>query len=301
MSQHLCIRAARAAAVTTLTFAAVLGGVGPAGATSPEDHPIEVSLGAGGIQVPDGTHTGGLVSFRVATDDAAGRQLQLLRPHDGVTSDQALKDLAASLSTDGPTAAAGIKAFRTEADALGGALVTPQVHEQFTEEVSPGAVYLVDLTALRADPAHPVTKRLDLVGTNGQSANQARFPDGMVLQHDTFAGPRFETAALDHAHLAYLVHNTSTEIHEMQLRPVAPGTTDAQLDAYYGALAAGGTPASPFTGPATGFGGISPDHGAAIQAHGLLPGTYAVLCQVPDETLGVSHAALGMHQVVTLQ
>ncbi|MDH6131480.1 hypothetical protein P3T37_000849 [Kitasatospora sp. MAA4] len=301
MSEQLHIRAARAAAVTTLTFAAVLGGVGPAGATSPEDHPIEVSLGAAGIQVPDGSHTGGLVSFRVATDDASGRQLQLLRPHDGVTPEKAMSDLAASVSADPATAAAGIKAFRTEADALGGALVTPQVHEQFTEEISPGAVYLVDLTALRADPAHPVTKRLDLVGTSGQSANQARFQDGMVIERDSFAGPRFQTEDLDHAHLAYLVHNESTEIHEMQLRPVAAGTTDAQLDAYYAALAAGGKPASPFTGPGTGFGGISPDHSAAIQAHGLQPGTYALLCLVPDETLGVPHAALGMRRIVTLQ
>ncbi|MDH6108706.1 hypothetical protein P3T36_002373 [Kitasatospora sp. MAP12-15] len=300
MSKHLVSRVSRAAAVTALTLAAAVGTAGPVGATSPEDHPIEVSLGADGIQAPDSAQ-GGLVSFRVRTDDKNGRQLQLLRPHDGVSVDQMLHDLADSFSPTGTTAAAGIRAVRTESDALGGALVTPDVHEQFTEEVTPGAVYLLDLTAFAADPTHPVVKQLNLVGTNGQSANQVRYDDGMVIEHDEAAGPRFQTEAVDHAHLAYLVRNSSKEIHELQLRPVAAGTTDEDLRIYFSQLAAGGQPASPFTGPATGFGAISPERSASIQAHGLQPGSYALLCLVPDEQLGFSHSFQGMHKIVTLQ
>ncbi|GAA1258698.1 hypothetical protein GCM10009665_56070 [Kitasatospora nipponensis] len=300
MPDYLWSRAARAVAVSALAFATTVAAVGAAGATSPEDHPFEVSVGASGIQAPE-TGVGGLVSFRIRTDDPNGRQLQLLRPHAGVTFDQVLHDLADAVSTKPATAAVGAKAVRGEADALGGALVTPQVHEQFTEEVAPGAVYLLDLTAFRADPAHPVSKRLDLAGTNGQAANQARYPDGAVLQRDTSAGPRFRTDTVDHAHLAYLVHNESSQLHEMQLRPVAADTTDAQLQNYFAATALGLPAQSPFTGPATGFGAISPEHGALVQAHGLLPGRYALLCLLPDEQFGLTNAALGMHQIVTLQ
>ncbi|MGF1431584.1 hypothetical protein [Kitasatospora sp. LaBMicrA B282] len=301
MSEQLLSRVTRVVAGTTLTLVATVGGAGPAGAASPEDHPIEVNVNTAGIQAPD-THTGGLVSFRIATDDPAGRQLQLLRPHDGVAIDQVLHDLADAYGPNQSTAAAGIKAVRTESEALGGALVTATVHEQFTEEVSPGAVYLVDLTALKADPSHPVVKRLDLAGTGGQNANQARYDDSIVIEQDEAAGPRFHTVDVDHAHLAYLVHNESAELHEFQLRPVAAGTTEADLTAYFTAAAGGETQlASPFTGPGTGFGMLSPDHKASIQAHGLQPGTYALIDTVPDEQLGVGHAVLGMHQVVTLQ
>ncbi|MCX4749843.1 hypothetical protein OG455_30740 [Kitasatospora sp. NBC_01287] len=298
---HRTLRhAATLTLVASLALATAVAGAGPAGAASPEDHPFEVSVGTTGIQAPS-TGTGGLVSFRVRTDDPKGRHLQLLRLHDGATIDRLLADLADSVGNVPATRAAGVRAVRGEADALGGAIVTPQVHEQFTEEVAPGAVYLVDLTALRADPAHPVVKRLDLSGTNGQSANQARFPDGMVIARDTPAGPRFQTEDFDHAHLAYLMHNDSAQLQAMELRPVGPDTTDDQVRAYFQALAIGLNPQSPFTGPGTGFGALSGDRGASVQAHGLAPGRYALLSLIPDEETGQPQVVRGMHRIVTLQ
>ncbi|MFB7668667.1 hypothetical protein ACFC1R_32900 [Kitasatospora sp. NPDC056138] len=306
MSQHLLDRGrrlgrtARVAAVAALALATTVGTAGTASAESPEEHPIEIHVDKAGITAPQ-KHLGGLVSFRVKTDDPAGRQLQLLRPHAGVSIDRVLHDLARSVSRVRGTAAAGMRAVHGEAEALGGAMVTPQVHEQFTEEVDPGSVYLLDLTAFRADPAHPVVRTLELAGTNGMSANQARYPHGIVIHRATSDGPRFQTDDLDHVHLAYLVHNGSSQIHETRLRPVAPGTTDAQVQKYLDAVAAGRKAASPFTGPPTGLGAFSPDRSASIQAHGLQPGRYAVLDLVPDEKTGLPHAALGMHQVVDLK
>ncbi|MDH6125030.1 hypothetical protein [Kitasatospora sp. GP82] len=300
MSGQLFSRGVRAAAVAVLALTTTVGAAGTAAATSPEDHPIEVGVDASGIRAPD-SHQGGLVSFRVKTADANGRQLQLLRPHDGVSLDRVLHDLADSISSTPSTAATGIRAVRGEAEALGGALVTPQIHEQFTEAISPGTVYLLDFTAFRADPAHPVVKSMQLVGTNGQSANQARFPGGIVIQQDTTEGPRFHTMDVVNAHLSYLVHNDSTEIRDMQLRPVASGTTDAQVQTYLDKAAAGGKPSSPFTGPATGLGAISPGRTALVQSHGLKPGSYVLLCSVPDEKRGLPHAFLGTHKVVELR
>lgn len=300
MLEHVFARVARTAAVSALALATSVSASGVAGAASPEDHPIEVSLGASYLQAPD-TAKGGLVSFRVKTDDPNGRQLQLLRPDDGVTIDQVFRDLANAVSPSPATARDGIRAVNGEAELLGGALVTPQVHEQFTEEIAPGPVYLLDLTAFRADPAHPVSKQLNLVGTNGQSANQARFDDGIVIEKDTPHGPRFQTEDVDHAHLAYLVHDESKQIHEMQLRPIGADTTEEQIGHYLVQVALGHPAPSPFTGPATGFGAISTDHTASVQAHGLQPGRYVLLCTVPDERTGIPQAVLGMHEIVTLQ
>ncbi|WP_331743285.1 hypothetical protein [Kitasatospora sp. NBC_01300] len=301
MVEHVFARVVRTVTVSALALATSVGAGGTAGAASPEDHPIEVSIGASGLQAPD-TAKGGLVSFRVKTDDPNGRQLQLLRPHEGVTIDQVLRDLADAVSPSPATARTGIRAVNGEAELLGGALVTSQVHEQFTEEVGPGPVYLLDLTAFRADPAHPVSRKLNLVGTNGQSDNQVRFDDGIVIEKDTADGPRFQTEDVDHAHLAYLVHDGSEQIHEMQLRPIGADTTDEQIGQYLRDVALGDLPVrSPFTGPATGLGAMSGDRTASVQAHGLQPGRYVLLCMIPDERTGVPNADLGMRKIVTLK
>ncbi|WP_042377675.1 hypothetical protein [Streptacidiphilus melanogenes] len=296
MSEHVFSRLARTATVSALALATSLGASGVAGAASPEDHPIEVSIGASGIQAPDSAK-GGLVSFRVKTDDPNGRQLQVLRPHEGVTPGQVYQDLAKAVSSRPHSAAEGIRAVNREADLLGGALVTSRVHEQFTEEIAPGPVYLLDLTALRKDPAHPVAKLLTLAGTGGPSVNQARFDDGIVIEH----GLSFQTEDVDHAHLAYLVHDQSDQIHEMELRPIGAHTTEDQIAQYLRNVQFGRPARSPFTGPATGFGALSTDHTASVQAHGLQPGRYVLLCMVPDERNGIPHAVLGMHKIVTLQ
>ncbi len=298
MQNHMRRRATRAAAVAAFAFVTTIGGAGAALADRPEDDAVEVSLGASGIQAPD-NHESGLVSFRVKTDDPAGRQLQVIRPHQGVTIDQVLKDLAGAVGNDPAVGAASIKAVNGEAEALGGAFVTPTVKEEFTEEISDGPVYLLDFTAFLADPTKPVLKTLDLCGPNGR--HLAKFPHAIVIQRETTAGPRFDTHDVDSANGTILVHNAAPEIHEMEIQPVAPGTTDAQIQAYFDAILQGKQPPpAPFTGPPAGLSAISPDHTALLDTHGLPPGTYALLCFVPDDQNGLPHAFLGMHKVVQL-
>ncbi|MDH6577851.1 hypothetical protein [Kitasatospora sp. MAP5-34] len=298
MRSQVLRRGSRMAAVAALAFLTTIGGSGAAVAGPPGDAPIEVSLGAAGIQAP-GSHDGGPVSFRVKTDDPAGRQLQVIRPHLGVSIDQVLHDLADAVSNTPATAAAGIRAVEGEAEALGGAFVTPQAPEEFTQEISDGPVYLLDFTAFLANPTEPVLKSLELCGSNGR--HLAHFPHGIVIQRETTAGPRFEAEDVDRANGAILVHNAAPELHEMELQPVAPGTTDAQIQAYFDAIAHGTTPPpAPFTGPPAGLSAISPDHTVLLETHGLQPGTYVLLCFVPDDQLGIPHAFLGMHQVVQL-
>jgi hypothetical protein len=292
----------RGAAIAALAVATTLGGATTARADAPghTGYVLNVKLSSTGlIEAPD-THPGGTVTFRVATDDPGGRQLQMFRPHDGVSMDQVLRDLAKAVDPDPRTAAAGINAVNHEAEALGGALVTPSVSMILSEDIKPGPIYLLDFTKFLTDPTMPPpTRKVDL--GEDKMYHLPHFPHEIVIQHDTPAGPRFQTEAVDDHNEGIFVHNSSPELHEMQMQPVVPGTTDDQVQAYFDAIASGQTPPpSPFTGLPVGLGAISPDHDAVVHPDRLPPGDYVLLCFVPDDKLGVPHAFLGMHKVVHL-
>ncbi len=293
-------RAARLAAIAALTLGSTIasGAAATADASWRPGSAVEVKLSAAGLQAPM-RHAGGTVTFRVETDDPAGRQLQIFRPHPGVGPDQVLHDFAQAVSHDPATSAAGIRAARADAEALGGALVTPQVPVTVSEDITPGTVYLVDFSEILAHPeVTPPVKALELCGDEG--GRLPRFPHGIVIQQETAAGPRFQTEDVRDADGDFLVHNSAPELHEMQLQPVAPGTTDDQVQAFFDSLVQGNPIAPPFTGQPVGLGVISPDRDAVFHAHDLPPGTYVLLCFVPDDQLGVPHAFLGMHKIVQL-
>ncbi|OAR23626.1 hypothetical protein A8W25_13895 [Streptomyces sp. ERV7] len=290
----------RAAAAAALAFATALGGAATADATARGEHGdhdrnvVEVKIGASGIHAPE-TAQAGLVAFHVRTDDPNGHFLQAFRPHRGVTVRKVLADLGKAVSMKPAAAAQGISAVRDEADALGGAQVTPSVSETFTTPVGAGPVVLLDFTAFLKDPAHPVTRMLNL---RGESAGDlADFPDSIVITHETSGGPRFDVNGLHRATDNVLVHNASDELHEMALQPVKPGTTDAQIQKFFGGNGSG---QPPFTGPSLGLGVISPGRTALLETHHLPPGTYVLLCFVPDDKTGRPHVAEGMHKVVVL-
>ncbi|MEU1071144.1 MULTISPECIES: hypothetical protein [unclassified Streptomyces] len=291
----------RAAAAAALAFATALGGAATADATARgEEHGghhgsrVEVAIGASGIHAPD-TAQAGLVAFHVRTDDPKGHFLQAFRPHRGVSVRKVLADLGKAVSRKPAAAARGISAVRDEAELLGGAQVTPSVPETFTTPVGAGPVVLLDFTAFLADPAHPVTRVLHL--RDGSSGDLADFPDSIVITRETAKGPRFDVNGLRRAGENVLVHNASDEIHEMGLQPVKRGTTDAQLQKFFASTPSG---RPPFTGPSLGLGAISPGRTALLQTHHLPPGTYALLCFVPDDKTGIPHVAEGMHKVVVL-
>ncbi|MEU3776526.1 hypothetical protein AB0F11_25670 [Streptomyces sp. NPDC032472] len=269
--------------------------------------PVDVKVTASGIEAPL-TAQAGLVSFRVTTDDPNGHLLQAFRPHPGVSADQVLADLAKAVSHQPVPTAEGIAAVRDRAELFGGAQVTPAVAETFTTPVSAGEVVLLDFSAFLADPAHPVTRTLRLHGgrTYGTAesligpsspSSPAGVAGSLVLERDTADGPRFEVHGLDRAGDSILVHNASDELHEMALQPVAPGTTDAQLQAVFDRVAPGPLP---YAGRPVGLGIVSPGRSVLLETRNLPPGTYVLLCFVPDDVTGLPHAIKGMHQVVVL-
>lgn len=289
-------------AVATLALAAALGGTTTADAT-PRDghgggrspHPVEVAIGNSGIQAPHVARAG-VVAFRVTTHDKDAHDLQAFRPRHGVTLKKVFADLTMAVDDKDPAVSAkGISAVNRDSELFGGAQVTRKVPATFTTPISAGPVYLLDFTKFFGDPAHPVYRKVELRG--GRSGDLAGFPDGIVITKETSAGPRFDVNGVHRAKDNILVHNAADEIHEMQLQPVAPGTTDAQLDAVFSGTANG---EPPFTGPAVGLGAISPGRTALLQEHHLPPGTYALLCFIPDDKTGIPHAFEGMHKVVVL-
>ncbi|GAA1903076.1 hypothetical protein [Streptantibioticus ferralitis] len=294
-------RGARAAAVAALAFAATVAGAGPVCARPGTGHPrIDVRIDPSGIRAPRNRPCGN-TTFQVHTSDRRGRQLQLFRPKRGVRWRRVLEDLVNAVSRDPRTAATGIHAVRADAEALGGAFVTSRVPTEFTEAITAGWVYLLDFTDFRQHPsADAEVETLHLHGPCRYEPIR-RPPTGRVLTVDTQTGPRFRPQDVDYAHGTLLVHDISTEIHEMRIQPVRSGTTDADLTRYFDALAHG-RPAerSPFTGEPTGLGAISPGRTVMVHPHHLRRGTYALLCFVPDEGTGAPHTFLGMHQIVRL-
>ncbi|MET9885960.1 hypothetical protein ABZZ20_23035 [Streptomyces sp. NPDC006430] len=297
----------RAAASAALVLATSLGGPAVASTTDHDDaqeqagldrrapRPVDVRITASGIEAPQFAQAG-LVTFRVRTDDPNGHFLQAFRPHAGVTVDQVLADLAKAVSHQPVPTVEGIAAVRDEAELFGGAQVTPSVSETFTTPITAGEIVLLDFGAFLADPAHPITRTLQLRGY-GRSGDLTDFADSLVIERDTPDGPRFDVHGLDRAEDSILVHNSSNELHEMAVQPVAPGTTDAQIQAVFDRTASGPLP---FTGRPVGLGVVSPGRSALLETRNLPPGTYVLLCFVPDDRIGLPHAVKGMHKVVVL-
>lgn len=83
--------------------------------------------------------------------------------------------------------------------------------------------------------------------------------------------------------------------------PVRPGTSLAELDAFFIAVDAGRRPTgSPFTGGPTGVVPLSPGQSATLSAD-LPSGTYALVTWVRDLRTGRMFAAQGMRALIRVE
>ena len=92
--------------------------------------------------------------------------------------------------------------------------------------------------------------------------------------------------------------NAGTQSHEMSLVKLNAGVTPDQLKA---ALASTAPPSGPppFSSEG-GMGGINPGETGQTTVN-LTPGTYALICNIPDPTSGKPHVALGMISSFTVR
>jgi len=95
--------------------------------------------------------------------------------------------------------------------------------------------------------------------------------------------------------------NADDTVHFMQLQPVGPGTTDRDVQRALeatGGLSVGGL--ADTTRPTVGSEVLSPGVRHAVD-YDLPAGRYVLLCFIADESDGMTHAVMGMHEVIVLR
>ncbi len=191
-------------------------------------------------------------------------------------------------------AAASTRAITRDAHLFGGAVLErPGQTADVTQTLYRGTYYLVDIDAVFAGAAAPSVRRLEVVGTPERRA----FPRTSNVITTTSAD-RFVTSPTLQAGGSYLIRNTSDTLHFVSFARVAPGTTDAQVAA---AFRSDAEPTFFLPGGGVSHGVLSPGTQTVFRSSSLTPGTYVLLCFVADAEMGMPHAFMGMHEVVTVR
>jgi hypothetical protein len=240
----------------------------------------------------------GSIRFRVhttnpSTPDGGGSQITLFRTKNGATLQTVFADIAEEF---GPDAAKGTRDLTHDATFYGLADVTPKTPVTVTEKLSPGTYYLIDGANLQSGTPAVTTLKVD--GDRSGVVQDSRVHSNLTVkavEPDRFVAPR----SWRHEGTFTWTNRTDT-IHFVDLAPVAAGTTDAQIQAYFDS---GSQQPPTFFDPTRESAGadvISP--GQSLQLTYDLPkGTYVLVCFVADDVTGMPHALMGMHQVVVLR
>jgi hypothetical protein len=277
-------------------------GTSPAFAGSPNgeiQQTVHV-LGNGSVAHLDHTTIqSGSIRFVVSTTntngvDGNGSDITLFQPKPGVSVSRVLHDMQDSFSPNPRMAADGTRESTRDARILGLADVIKGHSEVVTEFVSPGTYYVADIANAPSGPPALTTLIVRPAGADiEQDSDLASQVVVRATSADRFIAPR------DWPHQGtYTFANVSDTMHFMTMQPVRPGTTDAQIQAYFDSNPSG-PPQFLVAGPTAGNDVLTP--GESLQLSYSLPrGTYALLCFVADDVTGMPHAVMGMHKVVVL-
>ncbi len=268
-----------------------LPGTARAGEAGTNPTTVAVVAGADEIIAPRSV-AAGAVTFEVTTPATEGMALLLVRLR--VPLATYLADLVrlGRATTKAETIAA-TAAVESDVRNLGGAVLNAAEPVAFTTVLVPGEYQLItyDFTNGDAVPgAHALTVR-------GPARNRSLCATGRVVQTPTgFAVPGGRLAAS----AAHEIVNRSGSLNEAVLLPVVPGTTEADIEAFFTALRNGERPtAYPLTGPPVGSAPLSPGERAVVRT-GLKPGPYLLASWVTSTVTGLPRAWGGYHRLVTL-
>ncbi len=293
-------RLLRIAAGLVATGAMVLGSTTAADATesSSDRHTPVINVNVtttDGFTLPS-TVRAGIVTFKITSQDLDSHAIQGFRVQPGSTVDAVMHDFDLGLLGDYPDRAVGATQLLTDATLVGGAVTVPFASISVTVSLEPGTYYFFDLNDLGTVPA-----RIHTIKAVGRY-QRSELPEVDKVIRTTMANgqPRFITPTNFSATGTFLYINNGDEIHEVVFRPTTTGITDDYITAFYDAVLAGGVrPPSPWTDVQHGLQAISPGRWAIVRLD-LPPGSYAEICYVPDDVLGIPHSYEGMHQMVTL-
>jgi hypothetical protein len=241
---------------------------------------------AGQVTIQQGTTLrAGLVSADITSVYTAADP-ETFQLRNGVTLDQMNTEIteAGNWQTDPATAAAAMRWFVANTTFYGG--LSAVGHVSYRTVLPAGSYYAAQVNdpAATAKPFRVSGSTYATLPATDQSVSMQE-PDRFVVNAP---GGTLHRGTLR-------IANNSGELHFAQLVQVQPGTTDADLTAWF----AGGTNPTVTGGAVLNFGTQTPGRAAVVDVP-LPNGTYALLDYIPDTTTGLPHAFGGMHAVVTV-
>jgi hypothetical protein len=163
-----------------------------------------------------------------------------------------------------------------------------------TQVLSPGVYYIQDSPDAVEGTGHMLRFR---VGGPGDARAALPRPGSSTIAFT--AGNRIDVRGKLPAAGTVTLRNRTGSLQSLNVWPVAPGTTDEQVQAWLDSGAQGDS-GFLLDGPTTGFAVMSPGRTAQL-VWDLPAGTYLLFDEVRDAHSGVSRVFEGMHEVVVLK
>ena len=225
-------------------------------------------------ELPDG-----IIQIAFENNSEALTQPFLARLNEGVTLD----DLEEAISQDGEEAAIRLVSL------LGGPLVAPQTVVDVTYDLTPG-------THLLVDNGREVPSLQPFVVTDSDADDAAPPEADVEISLVDFA---FNTPiAIAAGPQVWHIVNQGAQNHHMFIIPLEESITAGEFNQFLMEAVAGEAPDGPE--PIIEWFAMSPGEQAWI-TYDLAPGTYSVVCVLPDVSgSGYIHAELGMRQILTV-
>lgn len=286
----------------TAVTLAIVGLAGPAGAAVPvatdssrSGQEIWVhSDKAGAVHLSKTTFHEGVVKFHVGTDFAQGSSVSFFQLKHGVTVAKLTEDLADEFSPSLLTDAKGTRELTRDVVFHGLADTSPGISVSVIERLYDGTYYAADFSA--GGPQTPPVLTKITVTEGGDSHARIDYDDYASVSMTS--ADRFVVHGALPARGTVALYNVSDTIHFMQLLPIKPGTTDAQIQAF---IDTGSQAQPPFAlnGPRVSTDVLSPGQ-SLLFSYQLPKGTYVLACFVADSMTGMPHFVMGMHKVVVV-
>ena len=163
-----------------------------------------------------------------------------------------------------------------------------------SEQLAAGTYYVVDPTPAFSGGAVALLQTFAVAG-------QPRKDDdtGAAARVTMTPADRFQLSGHVPAQGRIVVDNDANTIHFMDLVPVAKGTTDAQLQAFFDSFGpTGPTLPDPEIGPPVAGESVLSPGTQAVLGLDVPAGDYALECFIADDTTGMPHAFMGMHLII---
>lgn len=289
--------ASRRTAVPIALILALVGmllGAVPAGAR-PVPHPgVALTFDSEGMTLSHDMVRAGSVTFTLSAPDVDSASAIMFRLRGSSTLEDLRLDWQHVFSDDAAVAAQSTRDLSRHAVFVGLAEASRGRQVSVTQLLSPGVYYIQDSPDAAQGTRHVLRFRV-----SGPADARAVLPHTGQTTISFTAGNRIDVRGKLPAAGTVTLRNRTGSLQSLNVWPIAPGTTDEQVQAWLDS-GAQGDPGFFLDGPTTGFVVMSPGRTAQL-VWDLPAGTYLLFDEVRDEHSGVSRVFEGMHQVVVLK